>query len=211
MSNEAIIKEELENLGCTALDDTHYLDGILPFIDDTHKIYIKVFLFKENEIGFKVFLITADAHKTILVSENKIPFTDRKYAWAKIENILNKNRQLIKKYEQYQNTLSFIREKDETDAIKNEFISHFSQFGVNKDFGVVVYGYFGKMIISLDNGLHLVVQVDSSNESLISVFSAILNKGNYRRVFDNVDDLIREFKEKSPDSDTYLELLKENV
>ena len=211
MSNEAIIKEELENLGCTALDDTHYLDGILPFIDDTHKIYIKVFLFKENEIGFQVFLITADAHKTILVSENKIPFTDRKYAWAKIENILNKNRQLIKKYEQYQNTLSFIREKDETDAIKNEFISHFSQFGVNKDFGVVVYGYFGKMIISLDNGLHLVVQVDSSNESLISVFSAILNKGNYRRVFDNVDDLIREFKEKSPDSDTYLELLKENV
>ena len=87
MSNEAIIKEELENLGCTALDDTHYLDGILPFIDDTHKIYIKVFLFKENEIGFQVFLITADAHKTILVSENKIPFTDRKYAWAKIENI----------------------------------------------------------------------------------------------------------------------------
>lgn len=82
---------------------------------------------------------------------------------------------------------------------------------MNKDFGVVVYGYFGKMIISLDNGLHLVVQVDSSNESLISVFSAILNKGNYRRVFDNVDDLIREFKEKSPDSDTYLELLKENV
>ena len=158
-----------------------------------------------------MFLITEATHKTILVSENKIPFNDRKCAWARIENILNKNRQLIKKYEQYQNTLSFIREKDETDAIKNEFISHFSQFGVNKDFGVVVYGYFGKMIISLDNGLHLVVQVDSSNESLISVFSAILNKGNYRRVFDNVDDLIREFKEKSPDSDTYLELLKENV
>ena len=211
MPNEAIIKEELENLGCTALDDTHYLDGILPFIDDTHKIYIKIYLFKENKIGFRVFLITEATHKTILVSENKIPFNDRKCAWTRIENILNKNRQLIKKYEQYQNTLSFIREKDETDAIKNEFIFHFSQFGVNKDFGVIVYGYFGKMIISLDNGLHLVVQVDSSNESLISVFSVILNKGNYRRVFDNVDDFIREFKEKSPDSDTYLELLKENV
>lgn len=130
---------------------------------------------------------------------------------SEIENILNKNRQLIKKYEQYQNTLSFIREKDETDAIQNEFISHFSQFGVNKDSGVVVYGYFGKMIISLDNKLHLVVQVDSSDESLISVFSAVLNKGNYKRVFDNVDDLIHEFKEKSPDSDTYLELLKESI
>lgn len=43
------------------------------------------------------------------------------------------------------------------------------------------------------------------------MFSAILNKGNYKRVFDNVDDLIREFKEKSPDSDTYLELLKESI
>ena len=211
MLNEEIIQEELENLGCTALDTTQYLDGILPFIDDTHKFYIKIYLFKENKIGFRVFLITEATHKTILVSENKIPFNDRKCAWTRIENILNKNRQLIKKYEQYQNTLSFIREKDETDAIRNEFISHFSQFGVNKDFGVVVYGYFGKMIISLDNGLHLVVQVDSSDESLISVFSAILNKGNYKRVFDNVDDLIHEFQEKSPDSDTYLGLLKESI
>lgn len=211
MLNEEIIQEELENLGCTALDTTQYLDGILPFIDDTHKIYIKIYLFKENKIGFRVFLITEATHKTILVSENKIPFNDRKCAWARIENTLNKNRQLIKKYEQYQNTLSFIREKDESDTIRNEFISHFSQFGVNKDFGVVVYGYFGKMIISLNNGLHLVVQVDSSDESLISVFSAILNKGNYKRVFDNVDDLITEFKEKSPDSDTYLELLKESI
>lgn len=211
MLNEEIIQEELENLGCTALDTTQYLDGILPFIDDTHKIYIKIYLFKENKIGFRVFLITEATHKTILVSENKIPFNDRKRAWTRIENILNKNRQLIKKYEQYQNTVSFIREKDETDAIRNEFISHFSQFGVNKDFGVVVYGYFGKMIISLDKGLHLVVQVDSSDESLISVFSAILSKGNYKRVFDNVDDLIHEFKEKSPDSDTYLELLKESI
>ena len=211
MLNEEIIQEELENLGCAALDTTQYLDGILPFIDDTHKIYIKIYLFKENKIGFHVFLVTEATHKTILVSENKIPFNDRKCAWTRIENILNKNRQLIKKYEQYQNTLSFIREKDETDAIQNEFISHFSQFGVNKDSGVVVYGYFGNMIISLDKGLHLVVQVDSSDESLISVFSAILSKGNYKRVFDNVDDLIREFKEESPDSDTYLELLKESV
>lgn len=210
MLNEEIIQEELENLGCTALDTTQYLDGILPFIDDTHKIYIKIYLFKENKIGFRVFLITEATHKTILVSENKIPFNDRKCAWARIENILNKNRQLIKKYEQYQNTLSFIREKDESDTIRNEFISHFSQFGVNKDFGVVVYGYFGKMIISLNNGLHLVVQVDSSDESLISVFSAILNKGNYKRVFDNVDDLITEFKEKVPDILTYAELLKES-
>lgn len=158
-----------------------------------------------------MFLITEATHKTILVSENKILFNDRKCAWTRIENILNKNRQLIKKYEQYQNALSFIREKDETGAIQNEFISHFLQFGVRKDFGIVVYGYFGKMIISLNNGLHLVVQVDSSDESLISVFSAILNKGNYKRVFDNVDDLITEFKEKSPDSDTYLELLQESI
>ena len=83
--------------------------------------------------------------------------------------------------------------------------------GLIKKYECIVYGYFGKMIISLDNGLHLVVQVDSSDESLTSVFSAILNKGNYKRVFDNVDDLITEFKEKSPDSDTYLELLKESI
>lgn len=158
-----------------------------------------------------MFLITEATHKTILVSENKIPFNDRKCAWTRIENILNKNRQLIKKYEQYQNTLSFIREKDETDAIKNEFISHFSQFGVNKDFGIVVYGYFGKMVISLGKSLHLEIFIDSPDSPMVSVFSAVLNKGNYTRVFDNVDDLIREFKEKSPDSDTYLEMLKESV
>lgn len=42
MLNEEIIQEELENLGCTALDTTQFLDDILPFIDDTHKIYIKI-------------------------------------------------------------------------------------------------------------------------------------------------------------------------
>ena len=211
MLNEEIIQEELENLGCTALDTTQYLDGILPFIDDTHKIYIKIYLFKENKIGFRVFLITEATHKTILVSENKIPFNDRKCAWARIENILNKNRQLIKKYEQYQNTLSFIREKDESDTIQEEFISHFSQFGVKALCGIIVYRYFGKMIISLGDNLHLEVFISSDNSSKVCVFSALLNKGNYKRVFDNVDDLIHEFKEKSPDADTYLELLKESI
>lgn len=118
---------------------------------------------------------------------------------------------MIKKYKQYQNTLSFIRENDESDIIQNEFISHFSQFGSKRDFGIVVYGYFGNMIISLYNDLHLVVQVDSSDEHLVRVLSVVLNKGNYKRVFDNVDDLIHEFKEKSPDSDTYLELVKESI
>lgn len=209
MTNEDIIKEELENLGCMALYTTPHLNG-LPFVDDTYRVYIKVFLFENDAIGFHVYLTTKDVYKTILVS-NQVSFNTREKVLAEIENILNKNRQLFKKYKQYQNTLSFIRENDESDAIQSEFISHFTQFGTKEDFGVVVYGYFGNMIISLDNGLHLVVQVDSSDESLISVFSAILSKGNYKRVFDNVDDLITEFKEKSPDSDTYLELLKENV
>lgn len=210
MTNKEIIIEELENLGCKALDTTHYLDGILPFIDDTYRIYIKVFLFENDAIGFHVYLTTKDVYKTILVS-NQVSFNTRGKVLAKIENILNKNRQLFKKYKQYQNTLSFIRENDESDVIQNEFISHFTQFGTKKDFGIVVYGYFENMIISLENGLHLVVQVDSSDESLISVFSAILSKGNYKRVFDNVDDLIREFKEKSPNEDDYADLLKDSI
>ena len=208
MSNEEIIKEELENLGCKVTNVNH---SLFTFIDDTGRIKIEVRLyFGDNRIWFHVFLIGGYKYVTILDSAI-IPFKNRESELSKIENILNKNRQLVKKYEQYQKTLSFIRENNESDAIQNEFISHFSQFGVNKDFGVVVYGYFGKMIISLDNGLHLVVQVDSSDESLVKVLSVVVNKGNYKRVFDNVDDLIREFEEKSPDSDTYLELLKESV
>lgn len=212
MINEEIIKEELENLGCEFLDTPYTLDGILTFIDDTRNIYIKVYnLLGHDTFGFHVYLTAQDDYKSILTTNDKIPFNNRKSFLDKLESILTKNRQLVKQYEQYQNTMSFIRENDESDTILSEFITHFSQFGVNKDFGVVIYGYFGNMIISLDNWLHLVVQVDSSDESLISVFSAILSKGNYKRVFDNVDDLIHEFKEKSPDSDTYLELLKENV
>lgn len=78
--------------------------------------------------------------------------------------------------------------------------------------GIIVYRYFGKMIVSLKDNLHLeVVIVSSDHSSRVRVFSALLNKGNYKRVFDNVDDLIHEFKEKSPDADTYLELLKESI
>ena len=115
---------------------------------------------------------------------------------------------MVKKYEQYQRSLSFICENDESDIIQKEFETHFSKFAEKKSAGMVVFGYFGKMIISLDKGLHLVVQVNSFDEYSVRVLSVVLNKGNYKRVFDNVDDLIREFKEKSPDSDTYLELLK---
>lgn len=74
-----------------------------------------------------------------------------------------------------------------------------------------MYRYFGKMIISLGDNLHLEVFISSDNSQKVCVFSALLNKGNYKRVFDNVEDLIHEFKEKSPDADTYLELLKESI
>lgn len=117
--------------------------------------------------------------------------------------------QLVKKYEQYQKSLSFFCENDESDTIQKEFETHFSQFAEKKSVGMVVFGYFGEMIISIDKELHLIVQVNSFAEYSVRVLSVVLNKGNYKREFDNVDDLIREFKEKSPDSDTYLELLKE--
>jgi hypothetical protein len=210
MSNEEMIKEELENLGCKALDDTHYLDGILPFIDDTYRIFIKVFLFENDTIGFHVYLTTEDVYKTILVS-NQVPFNSRGKVLSEIKNILEKHHQLVKKYEQYQNTLSFIQENNESETIQEEFISHFSQFGVKALCGIIVYRYFGKMIISLGDNLHLEVFISSDNSPKVCVFSALLNKGNYKLVFDNVDDLIHEFKEKSPDADTYLELLKESI
>lgn len=158
-----------------------------------------------------MFLITEATHKTILVSENKIPFNDRKCAWTRIENILNKNRQLIKKYEQYQNTLSFIREKDETDAIKNEFTSHFSQFGEKKSFGVVVAGCYGHMIVRLSDSLQLLVDVDLKDLDRSTVFRETLTSSNYEEVFSKVDELIIEFKKKVPDVIRYAELLKENV
>lgn len=210
MSNEEMIKEELENLGCKALDDTHYLDGILPFIDDTYRIFIKVFLFENDTIGFHVYLTTEDVYKTILVS-NQVPFNSRGKVLSEIKNILEKHHQLVKKYEQYQNTLSFIQENNESETIQEEFISHFSQFGVKALCGIIVYRYFRKMIISLGDNLHLEVFISSDNSPKVCVFSALLNKGNYKRVFDNVDDLIHEFKEKSPDADTYLELLNESI
>ncbi len=208
MSNEDIIKEELENLGCKVTNVNH---SLYTFIDDTGRIKIEVRLYYANNmIWFHVFLTGEYKYITILDSAI-IPFNNRESELSKIENILNKNRQFVKKYEQYRKTLSFIRENDESDTIQNEFFSHFSQFGVKKDFGVVVYGYFGKMIIFLDKGLHLVVQVNSFDEYSVRALSVVLNKGNYKRVFDNVDDLIHEFKEKSPNGDTYAGLLKDSI
>lgn len=211
MSNEEIIIEELENLGCTALDTTQYLDGILPFIDDTHKIYIKIYLFKENKIGFRVFLITEATHKTILVSENKIPFNDRKCAWARIENILNKNRQLIKQQNQYRGTLECIQEIDNFSNIHREFTSHFSQFGEKKSFGVVVTGCYGHMIVRLSDSLQLLVEVYLKDLDRSTVFRETLTSANYVEVFSKVDELVIEFKKKVPDVIRYAELLKESA
>lgn len=201
MRNEDIIKKELENLGCKFLDDAK--DGILTFLDDTWRIYVKVYLFKEGTISFHVFLTGGEVYKTILVSGDKIPFSDRKYMLSKIENILNKNRQLVSQFKHYKNALSFIRDELwDTDEIFDEFVSHFSQFGTVKDYCVVVDGYFGEMSVSLDSSLQLKVGIDVKTSLIFgNVYAVALNNSNYNAEFEKVDDLIREFKEKSPDSD----------
>lgn len=207
MSNEEIVKEELENLGFNLTETNHTL---FTFMDNTGRIGVETRVYYDDRIYFHVFLRGYGYLETIFQTAI-IPFNSRKSELSKVENILDKSRQLVKKYDQYQRALSFIRENDESDIIQKEFETHFSQFAEKKSTGMIVFGYFGEMIISLDKGLHLVAQVNSFDEYSVRVLSVILNKGNYKRVFDNVDDLINEFKEKSPDSDTYLELLKENV
>ena len=207
MSNEELIREELENLGFKLMKTNHTL---FTFMDNTGRIGVETRVYFDDRIYFHVFLRGYGYLETIFQTVI-IPFNSRKSELSKIENILDKNRQLIKKYEQYQNTLSFIRENDESDIIQKEFETHFLQGAEKKSTGMVVFGYFGKMIISMDKGLHLVVQVKSFDEYSVRVLSVILNKGNYKRVFDNVDDLIHEFKEKSPKNDTYLELLKGSI
>ena len=207
MSNIDIIKEELENLGFKLMETNHTL---FTFMDNVGRIGVETRVYYDDRIYFHVFLRGYGYLETIFQTAI-IPFNSRKSELSKIEHILDKNRQLVKKYAQYQKTLSFIRENDESDIIQKEFETHFLQVAEKKSTGMVVFGYFGKMIISLDKGLHLVVQINSFDEYSVRVLSVVLNKGNYKRVFDNVDDLIREFKEKSPDSDTYLELLKESI
>lgn len=207
MSNEEIVKEELENLGFNLTETNHTL---FTFMDNIGRIGVETRVYYDDRIYFHVFLRGYGYLETIFQTDI-IPFNSRKSELSKVETILNKNSQLVKKYEQYQKSLSFIRENNESDAIQKEFETHFSQFAEKKSVGMVVFGYFGEMIISLDKGLHLVVQVNSFNEYSVRVLSVILNKGNYKRVFDNVDDLIHEFEEKSPENDTYLELLKESI
>lgn len=207
MSNEELIKEELENLGFKLTETNHTL---FTFMDNTGRIGVETRVYFDDRIYFHVFLRGYGYLETIFHTA-LIPFNSRKSELSKVENILNKNSQLVKKYEQYQKSLSFFCENDESDTIQKEFETHFSQFAEKKSVGMVVFGYFGEMIISLDKELHLIVQVNSFAEYSVRVLSVVLNKGNYKRVFDNVDDLIHEFEEKSPDADTYLELLKESI
>ena len=207
MSNRDIIKEELENLGGEV---SSCKDDYMMFVDDDRRIRIDVYLFDDDMIEFYVSLYSIGSYVTILVS-NKAPFDDRKSILNKAENILNKNRQLIKQQNQYSGALKCIQEIDDFSHIRREFTSHFSQFGKRESFGVVVAGCFGKMIIYLKDSLQLLVDVDLKDLDRSTVFRETLTNANYVEVFSKVDELIIEFKKKVPDVIRYAELLKESA
>lgn len=207
MSNRDIIKEELENLGGEVLSCK---DDYMMFVDDDRRIRIDVYLFDDDMIEFYVSLYSIGSFVTILVSK-KVPFNDRKSILNKVENILNKNHQLIKQQNQYSGALKCIQEIDDFSHIRREFTSHFSQFGKRESFGVVVAGCFGKMIIYLKDSLQLLVDVDLKDLDRSTVFRETLTNANYVEVFSKVDELIIEFKKKVPDVIRYAELLKESA
>lgn len=207
MLNQEIIQEELENLGCKV---SSLQDDYLMFVDDGERIRIDVYFFDDDMIDFFVSLYGVGSYIPILVSE-KVPFDDRKSILNKVENILSKNRQLIKQQNQYRGTLECVQEIDNFPHIRKEFTSHFSQFGKKKSSGIVVTGCFGKMIIYLKGSLQLLVDVHLKDLDRSTVFRETLTNANYVEVFSKVDELIIEFKKKVPDVIRYAELLKESA
>lgn len=207
MSNRDIIKEELENLGGEV---SSCKDDYMMFVDDDRRIRIDVYFFDDDMIEFYVSLYGAGSFVTILVSK-KVPFDDRKSILNKVENILNKNRQLIKQQNQYRGALECVQEIDNFSHIHREFTSHFSQFGEKKSFGVVVAGCYGHMIVRLNDSLQLLVEVYLKDLDRSTVFRETLTNDNYAEVFSKVDELIIEFKKKVPDVIRYAELLKESI
>lgn len=121
MSNEELIREELENLGFKLMETNHTL---FTFMDNTGRIGVETRVYYDDRIYFHVFLRGYGYLETIFQTAI-IPFNSRKSELSKVENILNKNSQLVKKYEQYQRSLSFICENDESDIIQKEFETHF--------------------------------------------------------------------------------------
>lgn len=207
MSNRDIIKEELENLGGEV---SPCKDDYMMFVDDDRRIRIDVYLFDDDMIEFYVSLYGVGSFVTILVSK-KVPFNDRKSILNKVENILNKNHQLIKQQNQYRGALECVQEIDNFSHIHKEFTSHFSQFGEKKSFGVVVAGCYGHMIVRLSDSLQLLVEVYLKDLDRSTVFRETLTNANYVEVFSKVDELIIEFKKKIPDVIRYAELLKESA
>lgn len=117
MLNEEIIQEELENLGFKLTETNHTL---FTFMDNTRRIGVETRVYYDDKIYFHVFLRGYGYLKTIFQTAI-IPFDSRKSELSKVENILNKNSQLVKKYEQYQKSLSFnfINEKKDLGIINN--------------------------------------------------------------------------------------------
>lgn len=207
MSNEELIREELENLGGKV---SSCKDDYMMFVDDDGRIRIDVYFFDDDMIDFYVSLYGVGSFVPILVNK-KVPFDDRKSILNKVENILNRNRQLVRQQNQYRDTLERIQEIDNFSHIHREFNSHFYQFGKKKSFGVVVTGCFGKMIIYLKDSLQLLVDVYLKDLDRSTVFRETLTNDNYAKVFEKVDDLIIEFKKKVPDVVSYVEVLKESI
>ena len=207
MSNEEIIREELENLGFKLTETNHTL---FTFMDNTRRIGVETRVYYDDKIYFHVFLRGYGYLKTIFQTAI-IPFDSRKSELSKVENILNKNRQLIKQQNQYSGALKCIQEIDNFSHILREITAHFSQFGKRESFCVVVAGCFGKMIIYLKASLQLLVDVDLKDLDRSTVFRETLANANYVEVFSKVDELIIEFKKKVPDVIRYAELLKESA
>ena len=205
MNKEEILKEELEDCGYKVvnIDDNQVI-----FVDNTNRLRGEIKLFDKNKL-WCVLSLKSRYFYNMIFHIDEISFDSRKAVLSKLENILIKQHQLFTMGKQYVSTLPGRGIRKNTPELVEGFKNHFSQFGKEINCTITISGNLADMEIKLEDNLTLKVTVCSDFGSL-TVFSSVVDTGNYTKVFAEVDSLIINFRENIPDTDKYIEILKES-
>lgn len=181
---------QIKNLDETTLNvknSSNNLDGVIILYGDTFLCILKLF------VGGRVVYIIH--HKEFMLEE-----IDKVLPMFKVAiDDVNKT---LKTSELFVDSLPPAGNEKNHTAIVNEYVNHFKvNYGKTKYF----HGLTHSLSICLNDSLNLMVRIESDDLNKL-VYSKFLTESNYKDAFDEVDELIKQFKKNCDVSNKLINL-----
>ena len=183
----------LENVATTLTEygyKTVHIDEDVLAIGNPHNNLYGIFTNLYNNTFQCTFKLTAGNKNLFIIDHKTFSYEETDEVLSILKTVLEETNNIVKTSNTFVESLPSVGNEKSYTALVNEFSSHFkTNYGKTKYYHGLIYS----LSICLNDSLDLRVCVESDNMSML-VFSKFLTETNYKEVFEEVDELIAQFK-----------------